>query len=163
QPARLAAIAVPERFAEKLYISGLKPSTKYTPEERHQLFQTAVKYDIPVSESGAMKGSDIRKKLGEQVSGIIAEGQARGETINREAVSASLEDLFDTYEKYEALPERGQRAVLSALDEFNRSKGTNIPVAEAQTMKQGVQRKLATKKAYGKMATPLDEAQKHLA
>ncbi len=175
--------------SEGLMKSALKPGVADAPTlaDVRAATQTALTHDIPVSEAGAAKLSDLIEDYGKKTQAAIDARTRQGATIQPGAVAARLNDVNTT----SALPEKATAAVEKARAAFLARKGVTaaqpptptgvldangqpimrpgapanpgnpIPLDVAQAEKQGSYQN--AKNAYGELSEAQVEAEKALA
>lgn len=158
---RKAAAPVMQATAEKIYQSGLKPSTTNTPAEVKSMVQTGLQNEIPVSEAGLAKLGDLISDLNDKIKQQIQAGSNAGATVNKFAVASRLGDTAKRFST-QVNPEADLNAVSESGNEFLRNQPAQIPAADAQALKQGTYAQLKDK-SFGEMQTATKESQKALA
>lgn len=158
-------------LAEKMYQSALKPPLRMGAERVGQVVRTGLEQGIPVSEQGAVKLSGLISDLQGKIKQQIANGAAAGATIDPQAVASRLNQVRARFAN-QVTPGSDLAAIDATKQEFLDNQhvppsGTagpspEIPVDQAQAMKQGTYQQLKGK-AYGELKSATIESQKALA
>lgn len=140
--APLAAVGKvsPSQTIERLYESGLKPSTTLSEKIRSKRIQTAISEGIPVSKSGLQKSKGLIQDLNDEIKSRIADYS--NSTIERDKILAPVEDLKQTYQQGKALPSEAVNEVQKVIDEFKTSQPEQIPIGKVQIFKQDLNKTL---------------------
>lgn len=146
-------------LARKLYQSALKPSTTIPAAKVAQIVDTGLSEGIPVTEKGLNNLSGLIDDTNQKIKDVIASDPTK--TVNKFSVAARLSDTFRKFST-QVNPEADLGAVGDAGNEFLRNQPGQIPVQDAQALKQGTYQQLG-QKAYGEMKTASLESQKALA
>lgn len=160
--------------ARRMYQSALKPSTILGTSEVANVVDTGLKAAIPVSEAGAEKLSGLINDLSDKVKAQISGGAKAGATIDPAAVAQRTQGLEARFAN-QVNPDADLNAIRASRQEFIKNQVRSlppgqegpvalrqIPVDEAQAMKQGTYQQLSSK-AYGEMGSAVTESQKALA
>ncbi len=99
--------------------------------------------------------------LNEEVTNLIA--NAKGQTIDKGAVASRINDVISRIERTQATPQDARASAERVYDQFlsNGVIPKNIPVEQAQEVKQGIYKML--KEKYGELGSETVESQKALA
>ncbi len=175
--------------SEGLMKSALKPGVADAPTlaDVRQATKTALANEIPVTEAGAAKLSDLISDYGKKTKAVIDARTAQGATVDPRAVASRLNDVSTI----SALPEKATAAVNKAREAFLARKGVRpaeppqptgvldangqpimrpgapanpgepIPLDVAQAEKQGSYQN--AKNSYGELNEAQIEAEKALA
>jgi len=164
-----------EGISKSLMQSSIKPTLEQLKSgDAARAIDTMLKENISLSEKGVEKLRAEISKLNDEISSIIKNSPA---TVDKEKVAEYLNTLIDKLKK-QVNPQKGLDAVkkswnnfinhpdLIKTEQFPGGEVTteirNIPVQQAQEMKQGTYRELGNE-AYGESSTAEKEAQKTLA
>lgn len=145
--------------AKRMYQSSLKPSTTLSPTERASIIQTGLDKEIPVSEKGIDKLSDLLSDLQQKTKAVIATDP--NAPINKFAVASRLTETARRAAN-QVSPTADLKAISKVGTDFMGSQPTEIKAADAQALKQGTYQNLGNK-AYGELKGATIEAQKSLA
>jgi hypothetical protein len=157
-----AASQISDAVANKMYQSTLKPSpASYSPAEVSQLVQTGLENKIPISEAGVRKLDQLVSNLNDAVKQNISEGANQRAMVNKFGVASRLGETANKFAT-QVNPEADLSAVGRAGNEFLENQPNEIPVNQAQALKQGTYSQLKSK-AYGELGSATVEAQKALA
>ncbi len=169
--------------SEGLMKSALKPGVADAPTlaDVRAATKTALANEIPVTEAGAAKLSDLISDYGKKTKAVIDARTAQGATVDPQAVASRLNDVSTV----SALPEKATAAINKARDAFLARKGVRsgkpayelngveiqpavpaspgepIPLDVAQAEKQGSYQN--AKNSYGELSEAQIEAEKALA
>lgn len=147
--------------AERLYQSALKPGPgSYSLPEVKSMVRTGLENEIPVSQQGVQKLSSLVDDLNSKIQSKIATGAQAGTTVNKYAVASRLEDTYGQMSK-QVNPVKAQTAVGKSGNEFLANQPNEIPIDQAQAMKQGTYQQI--RKSYGQLSNATVESQKALA
>lgn len=156
--------AIPTDLAEstayKLYQSALKPSTTTPPAKVAGAIKEGLASDVPVSVSGAQKLSDLMDDTNQKIAAVVASDPTK--TINKFAVASRLADTAKGPLALQVNPEADLNAISQSGNEFLRNQPNEIPVTDAQKMKQATY-SVQGKRAYGELSSAAVESQKALA
>lgn len=144
---------------ERLYQSALKPSTAYSPSEVSGMVKTGIANEIPVSEPGLAKLSQLISDANQSAKALIAADPSR--PINKFSVTSRLADTAKRFST-QVNPEADLNAISDSGNEFLRNQPGEIPASEAQALKQGTYQQLKAK-SYGELKSASIESQKALA
>lgn len=145
--------------ARKLYQSAMKPSTTIPAAKLGQMIETGLQESIPVSEGGLTELSRLIDDTNDKIKTVIASDPTK--TVNKFAVASRLTDTAKRFAT-QVNPTADLNAVSEAGNEFLATQPGQIPVQDAQALKQGTYQQLSGK-AYGEVKTAAVEAQKALA
>jgi hypothetical protein len=144
----------------KLYQSALKPSTTMPTSQVKSVIKTALDNSVPVSGEGVDKLGKLISDLSDKVTQQIQSAKP-GATVNAKNVASRLTDTAKRFSK-QVNPSSDLAAIADSGKEFLDTQPANIPVADAQAIKQGTYTQLKGK-AYGELKGATIEAQKSLA
>jgi hypothetical protein len=147
--------------ARKLMQSAIKPTIEQLRKGDAQVaIDTLLKYGISPNEKGVYKLRGLVDDLNTQISDKIANSSA---TVSRPNVLSYLGDVNKKFAN-QVSPSSDLAAIQGVADDFIAHpalSGTNIPVQQAQQLKQGTYKALSGK--YGEAGSAATEAQKALA
>ncbi len=140
--------------------SALKPSKALaeTPAEARALTEAALEKGIPVSESGLTKLEGIREGLTQKVQSLI--DQHKGAMIDKGSVLQRTQGLENRFKS--ATPEAAQADIAGVRDEFARNYPDQIPIEEAQQIKQATYREIGSNQ-FGQQSKAKIETLKNIA
>lgn len=104
-------------LAERLYQSGLKPSTTIPLAKRAQIIRTGLDAGIPISPAGAEKLSGLISDLNHTISGKIKAGAQAGQMVDPEAIAARLDQVKTRFAN-QVNPEGDLAAIEASKQEF---------------------------------------------
>lgn len=139
-PLTIGGKVIPSGATERLYESGLKPSTTLSDTVRSKRIQTALEEGIPVSKSGLQKSKNIIKDLNDEIKTRVAD--YANATIERDKILSPVEDLKTKYQEGKALPSEAVGTAQDVVNEFKASQPEQIPIGKVQTFKQDLNRTL---------------------
>lgn len=145
---------------EEAYQSALKPSTAMNPAVRDRAVQTGLQERIPVNTKGLEAIGDRIDDLNQQIADKISEGSSQGVTVDRGKVASRLGQTASKFSN-QVNPQADLKAISDSGKEFLNSQPLQIPIDQAQAMKQGTYQVLKGK--YGEQGSASTEAQKALA
>lgn len=151
----------PEGAPERMYESALKPSTTIPAEKRAQIVQTGLENEIPVSPAGYEKLMNLLDNLNSNIKDMIDAGSAQGKTVNKYAVASRLGETTQKFSN-QVVPLSDLGNISDVGNEFLSTRPNEIPLSEAQSLKQGTYQQLKST-AYGTLRNSTIEAQKALA
>lgn len=134
-----------------LYISSLKPSTALSAEERIKRVTTGLNERIPVTEKGMAQLEEGISGLNRDITHGIANSTIQGRTISKAKLVDELDKLETFYTDHYADPTPYVSAVQRLKNGLIASKPNDIPLAQAQSIKQSI---------YGEIKTAYDSAKK---
>lgn len=150
---------------ESMYSSVLKKgalSSKLTPEQQMQNAQTGLKYGIVPSQKGLDKIDSMLSDIDQKIGPVIDSASAAGGTVKRDRILRGLNELASPSGPFYHSDQRA--ANLSRLNKIKENVlanyGEDIPVADAQKLKQNVQRSLS--KDYTKLSDVTKTGRKSL-
>jgi hypothetical protein len=147
-------------LARRIYQGALKPTkavVSRTPGGEKALADTGLREGITVSKGGLHKANELVSDLDAQVSQAISGSRA---TVPRQAVLRRLADPVAQF-RDQVAPLSDLRRIANVGREFKAVTPRDIPVQQAQRMKQGTYR--AQAKKYGQQGGAEVEAEKALA
>lgn len=147
-------------LAERMYQSALKPSTRIPTERVQSMIKTGLEQGIPVSAAGAEKLGGLIDDLNGKIQAQIDAGAQAGASVNKYNVASRLGNAYQQISN-QVNPVKGQVAVGKAGNEFLANQPAEIPLSDAQALKQGTYQQI--KKSYGQMSSAAVESQKALA
>jgi hypothetical protein len=140
--------------ASNLYQSALKPSTALSVEERLKRVKTGLDERIPVSEKGMAQLEEGIQGLNRDVSQIIATAANQNKTISKAKLTDELDKLQNFYIENYADP----RPYVGAIDRVKNgmvlSKPNDIPIIQAQSVKQSIYKEIKDAYDAAKKAGP---------
>jgi hypothetical protein len=151
---------VTETAAQRLYQSALKPSTKLSDAARTNVLDTGLREGIPVSPGGVEKLGNLMDDLNQKIADTIQQANRQGATVNKMDVASRLGDVGNKF-KTQVNPDADLAAIQKSGEEFVRNNPNQIPIADAQAMKQGTYQQI--KNSYGQLSAATVESQKALA
>ena len=161
EPVGAALATGAKSTAERLMQSALKPTiAQLRSGEAKTAVQTLLDYGINPTANGVNKLQDLISGLN---SDITAKIQGSSATVSKQNVVNALADVKSKFGN-QVSPTGDLAAIGGVQDDFLAhplTTGDNIPVAQAQQMKQGTYKVLAGK--YGQVGSAETEAQKGLA
>jgi hypothetical protein len=144
--------------AANLYRTALKPSTALPSMQSAWRVQTGLTEEIPVSQGGQAKLGELMDDLNDAIRKDIA--SKPGATISSAAVASRLAQTEQQF-RQQVTPQADIAAIRATGQEFLAAQPSQIPVEQAQAIKQGTYQQL--KKKYGQIGPASVEAQKALA
>ncbi len=139
--------------------SAMKPTkAELMSGQADRAISTMLEDGTNVSRGGVNAIRDRVDTLNTQIADIIQNSPA---TIDKAAVGSRLQGVFDRFAK-QVNPAKDRASIQKALDDFNAEWPAQIPIQEAQAVKQGTYRTL-NGKYMGELDTASTEAQKGLA
>lgn len=145
--------------AERLYQSTLKPSLAKNAPNPAQLVRTGLENEIPVSQAGVEKLSNLITDLNDKIADTISSDPTK--TVSRNAVASRLGDTVKKFST-QVNPKADLQAINESGQEFMSTQPAQIPAEQAQALKVGTYRQLKGK-AYGELKSATVESQKALA
>lgn len=159
--AKLSSLASNTGLAQRMYRSALKPSTVLPEAKVQNIVQTGLREGVPVSAGGAEKLGNLIDDINQQIAGKIQSSAAQGATVNKFAVASRLGGTAQRFAT-QVNPTADLNAISESGNEFLTNQPANIPVDQAQALKQGTYQQLKGK-AYGELKSATIESQKALA
>lgn len=120
--------------------------------------ETMLQRGIDPNMGGLQKLDDLIAPFGQEVDRLIARATSLGQTVDRNAIAAAMRT---TLPRFEGLPQRELDAIARAEAEFLASQPRQIPVADAQRLKENWSRYLR-ENAFGQIGSGETEAYKAL-
>jgi hypothetical protein len=122
--------------------------------------QTMLDEGLNVTQGGVNALRTKGEALNQQVSDLIAQ---HGGTVDKNAVAGRIQDVIDRVERSQATPQDARAAAERVYDQFisNGLIPKNVPVGQAQEVKQGIYKMLKDK--YGELGSETVESQKAIA
>lgn len=122
---------------------------------------TMLEEGVSPTKSGVETLRSRGEALNEEVTNLIA--NAKGQTISKGAVASRINDVISRIERTQATPQDARASAERVYDQFlsNGVIPKNIPVEQAQEVKQGIYKMLKDK--YGELGSETVESQKALA
>lgn len=142
------------------YESALKPPPSLGDAKRAAAVGTGLREGIVLNKNAVAEAHQRISDINDQITQEIANRSQAGATVDPAAVAQYTDRAATAFDaNHQANPEADTAAVQDVKDEFLRTHPDPIPLAQAQTMKQGTYRKLK----YGELTGAQSEAQKDLA
>lgn len=133
--------------------SAMKPSSKdLASGDAAKAIDTMLERGFNVTPEGVSKMRGLVKQLSGEVDDMI---KASPESMNKDAVRQEIVAQLKKF-RGQVNPNADVKAILKSWDEFRHTVGQDIPVQQAQALKQGTYKILADK--YAHMGTVGDEA-----
>ncbi len=132
---------VPEKFPEKLYKSGLKPSTTLTEKARSDIIQTALRENLPLTK-GLKKSEKLIEAINDEIDKRIELYQAGNFTISRDAALKPLKELVETLPEEKALPLSAIKEAKKTIKEFERFQPERITIKKARKLTKDLNKEL---------------------
>ena len=158
----VASRKAPAIGSEELMSSAMKISRKVKSGEAATAIRTMLDEGINVTKGGVQKLRAKIDQLNTEIKDAIASSSG---TVNKAQVTKYLDEVAKNFKK-QVNPQSDLASIRKAFDDFMEHPElvgkSNIPVQQAQELKQGTYRVLSGK-AYGEVGTASTEAQKALA
>jgi hypothetical protein len=148
-----------QRQASDLYQSALKPSTSLRAPNPAGLVKTGLQNEIPVSAAGLEKLSTLIDDVNNKIADTVKSDPLR--TVSRDKVALRLNDTVNKF-KTQVNPTADLQAIADSGNEFMKTQPSQIPVGDAQALKQGTYQQIKSKN-YGELKSAAEESQKALA
>lgn len=122
---------------------------------------TMLEEDVNVTKAGVAKLKSKGEALNQEVTDMIA--NASGKTVDKGAVASRIQDVISRVERSQATPQDATAAAERVYNQFlaNGIVPKDIPVKQAQELKQGIYKML--KEKYGELGSETVESQKSIA
>ena len=139
----LLSKVLPEGREVSMYERAMKPSTTLSAPERLKRINTALEEKIPLTKKGVEKSKAIISDINDEIQNRIKQYGIQGRTADLENVVTSAEKMRQGRITGKLMtPEAGHEQVSNVIDEAMRNSPEKIPIRQAQTFKQNLNKEL---------------------